>query len=74
VALNDTGRRAQARRELDAALARHPNDRDLLLALTLFERDAGNRARALALAERLSLLEPDSRDVQQLLGELRGGR
>ena len=70
VALNDAGKPAEARRELEATLKRQPYDRDALLALTLFERDAGNRARALVHARRLAELEPDSPQVQQLLREL----
>jgi len=72
VALNDAGKGAQARRELEGALKRQPYDRDVLLALALFERDAGNRARALSHAQRLAGLEPDSREVQQLVRELGG--
>jgi hypothetical protein len=40
--------------------------------LALFERDAGNLARALGHAERLAALEPDSREVQQLVRDLGG--
>ena len=72
VALNDAGRPAEARRELEGLLKRQPHDRDALLALALFERDAGNRARALALARKLAEVEPDSPQVQQLVRELGG--
>ncbi len=74
VALNDAGQGGQARRELEGALKRQPYDRDVLLALALFERDAGNRARALGHAQRLAELEPESPQVQQLVRELGGGR
>jgi tetratricopeptide (TPR) repeat protein len=72
VALNDAGRPAEARRELEALLKRQPYNRDALLALTLFERDAGNGPRALGYARRLAELEPGSPQVQQLLRELGG--
>jgi Flp pilus assembly protein TadD len=74
VALNDAGKRAQAIGVLEQLLSRHRYDRDALLAITLFERDAGERLRALAYARRLLELEPDSREIQQLIDELGGGR
>jgi tetratricopeptide (TPR) repeat protein len=72
VALNDAGRGDEARRQLQAALQRHPYDRDALLALALFERDAGRRAQALVHARRLAELEPDSPQVRELLRQLEG--
>jgi tetratricopeptide (TPR) repeat protein len=68
VALHDSGQAAAARRQLQALLKRQPFDRDALLAL--FERDAGNRARALSHAQRLAELEPDSAQIRQLVREL----
>jgi hypothetical protein len=44
----------------------------VLLALALFERDAGNRQRALGHAQRLQTLEPESPDVRQLVRDLGG--
>jgi tetratricopeptide (TPR) repeat protein len=70
VALNDGGQGGAARRELEGVLKRQPHDRDVLLALALFERDAGNRARALEHARRLAELEPGRPDVEQLVREL----
>jgi len=72
VALNDSGQGAAARRELEAVLRRQPYDRDALLALALFERDAGHRDRALGHARRLAELEPDRPDIRQLVRELAG--
>jgi len=74
VALNDSGQAVAARRELEGLLKRQPFDRDALLALALFERDAGNRARALGHAQRLAELEPDSTRIRQLVRELGGAR
>jgi predicted CXXCH cytochrome family protein len=74
VALNDAGKRSQAIGVLEQLLSRHRYDRDALLAITLFERDAGDRRRALAYARRLLELDPDSREIQQLITELGGGR
>jgi Flp pilus assembly protein TadD len=70
VALNDAGQREAALRTLQAAQERHPADRDLLLALALFERDAGRRERALVHARRLAALEPGNPDAQRLVSEL----
>jgi Flp pilus assembly protein TadD len=72
VALNDAGQRAKAVRELEGALKRRPDDRDMLLALALFERDAGNRARALVHAQRLAALDPTDADARRLVAELAG--
>jgi tetratricopeptide (TPR) repeat protein len=73
VALNDAGQHAAALRTLEAALKRHPDDHDMLLAAALFERDAGNRTRALGHAQRLAALAPESADARQLVRELSGG-
>jgi tetratricopeptide (TPR) repeat protein len=72
VALHGAGDVGGARRELERGLKRRPGDRELLLALTLIERDAGQRDRALALVRRLAELEPDSPDVARLVQELGG--
>ena len=72
VALNGAGQGAQARRVLVAALSRHPYDRDILLALALLERDAGERAGALGHARRLAEVEPDDPQVRRLVAELEG--
>jgi predicted CXXCH cytochrome family protein len=74
VALNGAGQGAQARRELEAVLKRQPYDRDALLALALFERDAGQRERALLYARRLAELSPDDERIAQLLREIAAGR
>lgn len=70
--LNDAGQGGEARQVLEAALERHLYDRDLLLALALFERDAGRQASALAHARRPAELEPARSDIQQLVRELDG--
>jgi tetratricopeptide (TPR) repeat protein len=58
VALNSTGRTDEALAVLEAAQARHPADRDTLLALATINRDAGRMAAALAWADRLVALDP----------------
>ena len=67
VALNDTGADVQAIQVLESVLARHPNDRDSLLALVSLQRSAGHPQAARVHARHLATLEPDNPDVQALL-------
>ena len=59
-------------------LAKHPDDRDTLLALVAFNRDAGDIAAALDYAAQLQRLAPDDRGIADLVADLRrrreGGR
>lgn len=71
VALHDTGKNAEATATLKDALARHPYDRDLLLAMISFEVEAGHVTSALERAELLAQLEPTDPQVAQLLASLR---
>jgi Flp pilus assembly protein TadD len=52
-------------------LARHPGDRDTLLALISFSRDAGDVSTALEYAERLARIEPTNRELETLVEALR---
>jgi Flp pilus assembly protein TadD len=54
VALHSAGRADDAMAVLKASLARHSGDRDTLLALVSFNRDAGDFAAALEYAEQLA--------------------
>jgi Flp pilus assembly protein TadD len=71
VALNSGGQGAQAMTVLKAGLARHPADRDILLALVTYSRAAGDAAAALDYAERLARIVPDDRSLAGLIQELR---
>jgi len=71
VALHSTGRGDAALTVLTDGLARHPDDRDILIALTTFNRDAGNLAAALDYAERLARVAPNDPGVTGLLDDLR---
>jgi predicted Zn-dependent protease len=73
VALHSTGRVADAIRTLDAALARSPDDRDLLYALATFHRDAGDRTQARSAAERLVATHPADVEARELLQSLVAG-
>jgi len=70
VALNGAGQGQQAIQTLKATLAKHPNDRDTLMALVAFQRDAGNRDTARDYARRLAVLEPDNPEVRELLRQV----
>ncbi|MBY0226029.1 MAG: tetratricopeptide repeat protein [Hyphomicrobium sp.] len=71
VALHDTGKIAEATATLKNALARHPYDRDLLLAMITYDIEAGLITSGLERAELLAQLEPTNPQVTQLLASLR---
>jgi tetratricopeptide (TPR) repeat protein len=73
VALHSSGRVRDAIRVLEAAVARHPNDRDVLFALAAFHRDAGDTASALRHARRLAQRFPDDAQARALLRSLSSG-
>jgi tetratricopeptide (TPR) repeat protein len=70
VALHDGGKPADGLRAAEAALSRHPWDRDLLLAAASWRAEAGDTAQALSLARRLLELDPANADVQSLVRSL----
>jgi predicted CXXCH cytochrome family protein len=71
VALHSAGRSHEAVTRLKEELARHPNDRDTLLALVNLSRDAGDTNSMIDYAERLTRIAPDDRGLAGLLQELR---
>jgi Flp pilus assembly protein TadD len=71
VALHSAGRSPEAVSRLKEELARHPDDRDTLLALVNFSRDAGDTSSMIDYAERLTRVAPDDRGLAGLLQELR---
>jgi hypothetical protein len=52
------------------ALARHPGNRDILLMLALFVRDAGALANTRSYAQQAPAVDPDDRETLQLLQSL----
>jgi predicted CXXCH cytochrome family protein len=70
VALNSAGRGAEALPVLQASLTRHPEDRDTLLALVSFSRQAGDMPAALGYAQRLARMAPSDSNVANLIKEL----
>jgi predicted CXXCH cytochrome family protein len=71
VSLYSAGRTEEAVAVLKASLAQHPDDRDILLALLSYSRDAGDFAAALAYAERLTRIMPGDPNLAALIGQLR---
>ena len=52
-------------------LARHPSDRDTLMALVSFHRGVGDIDPALEYAEQLALIIPEDKDLAKLIQDLR---
>jgi Tfp pilus assembly protein PilF len=71
VALHDTGAPAKAVEVLRGALARRPNNREILSALASYEAEAGDDASALGHAQALEKLEPDDPQWRQYAAALR---
>ena len=74
VALNSAGRTDEALAVLEASQARHPADRDTLLALVTINRDAGRFAAALSWANRLVILDPQARPLRDEIARLADGQ
>ncbi len=72
VGLHSSGNTAAAMGLLERALKRHPGNRDILLALASFSRDAGKTARAREYAARLLALAPQDPEARSLLQSLPG--
>ena len=70
VALNSAGQGSKAIQELETVLAKHPNDRETLMALVTFQRDTGNLGAARDYARRLATLEPENPEVRALLQQV----
>jgi predicted CXXCH cytochrome family protein len=71
VALHSAGHADEAMTVLKDSAARHPDDRDTLLALISYSRDAGDFAGALGYAERLGRLAPGDVSLNALIENLR---
>jgi tetratricopeptide (TPR) repeat protein len=71
VALNSAGRRDDAIDTLKESLTRHPNDRDTLMALISYYRDAGKLESALQYAEQLGRISPNDLATGNLISTLR---
>ena len=70
VALHSAGRVDEAIAVLEAAHRRHPSDRDVLVGLATFHRDAGHLTQARAYATDLTRLDDTDREARALLESL----
>jgi Flp pilus assembly protein TadD len=71
VALHSAGHATEALNVLNANAIRHPDDRDTLLALISFSREAGDMPAALSYAQQLARIAPSDPSVARLIDELR---
>jgi len=71
VALHSAGRTTEALNVLKENTIRHPDDRDTLLALISFSREAGDMPAALSYAQQLARIAPSDPSVARLIDELR---
>jgi len=71
VALHSAGRTTEALSVLKENTIRHPDDRDTLLALISFSREAGDMSAALSYAQQLARIAPSDPGVARLIDELR---
>jgi tetratricopeptide (TPR) repeat protein len=67
IALHDAGKRAEAIRTFEAALRRHPYDRDVLAAVATYEREAGNTTKAIQYGRRLMELDPNNAELARFV-------
>ena len=70
VALHDDGQAKKAREVLDATLARHPYDRDILATAAIYAAGAQDRAAASRYMKRLRELEPDNPEYARFEAQL----
>ena len=70
VALHSAGRGNEAMSVLKESMAKHPNDRDTLMALISFSRETRDINGALEYAERLARASPNP-ELARLIEELR---
>jgi tetratricopeptide (TPR) repeat protein len=71
VALYSTGRQKEALAQLKESMARHPADRDIVMAIVSFSREAGDTATALQYAEQAAKIAPDDPADRSMLEEVR---
>jgi Flp pilus assembly protein TadD len=71
VALHSAGRQQEAITYLRDSLTTHPENRDIIMAIVSFSREAGDAATALQYAEQATRFAPDDPAIKGLLDELR---
>jgi predicted CXXCH cytochrome family protein len=71
VALHSAGLQPEAIAQLKKSLAEHPDNRDIIMAIVSFSREAGDTSIALQYAEQLAKIAPDDPAVRSIVEELR---
>jgi predicted CXXCH cytochrome family protein len=71
VALHSAGRQQEAIAYLKDSLAGHPENRDIIMAIVSFSREAGDTATALQYAEQAARIAPADPAAKSLVDELR---
>jgi Flp pilus assembly protein TadD len=71
VALHSAGRQQEAIAYLKDSLAGHPENRDIIMAIVSFSREAGDAATALQYAEQAARIAPADPATRSLVDELR---
>jgi predicted CXXCH cytochrome family protein len=71
VALHSAGRQQEAIAYLRNSLAGHPENRDIIMAIVSFSREAGDTATALQYAEQAIKMTPDDPTIRTLVEQLR---
>ncbi len=71
VALHSAGRQQEAIAYLKDSLAGHPENRDIIMAIVSFSREAGDAATALQYAEQAIKIAPDDPVTKTLVDQLR---
>ncbi len=71
VALHSAGRQQEAIAQLKKSLAEHPENREIIMAIVNFSREAGDAATALQYAEQAARIAPDDPAVIDMVKELR---
>jgi tetratricopeptide (TPR) repeat protein len=71
VALHSTGRRQEAMTYLEDSLTRHPENRDISMAIVSFSREAGDAATALQYAEQAYKIAPADPTLKGMVEQLR---
>jgi tetratricopeptide (TPR) repeat protein len=71
VALHSGGRLQEAIAQLKESQARHPDNRNIVMAIVSFSREAGDVSTALQYAEQAARIAPDDPTVRNLLETLR---
>jgi Flp pilus assembly protein TadD len=74
VALGSAGRQLDAIAYLRSSLTAHPENRDIIMAIVSFSREAGDTTTALQYAERARKIAPDDSTIRSLIDQLKRQR